>query len=115
FVNGTITIVFGSMQDKNLKDVGNILFPMAERLILTQSANSRSRSPEDLLDAAQEYLDRDRVSLADSVEEALQTALGRSPAANHLVLVTGSLYLVGEARRILQDPTFGIGQNFRSN
>lgn len=115
FVNGSITIVFGSMQDKNVEDVGNILFPKADRLILTRSSNSRARSPEDLLDAVPEYVDRDRISLADTVEEALRTALGRFAGPNRLVLVTGSLYLVGEARRILHDRNFRIGQNFRNN
>ena len=115
FIDGSITIVFGSMQDKNVKDVGNILFPRADRLILTRSENSRARSPEDLLDAVPEDVDRDRISLADTMEEALRTALGRFGRPNRLVLVTGSLYLVGEARRILQDRTFRIGQNFRSN
>lgn len=96
FVSKPITMMFGAMREKNVREIAEILWPKAERLILTQPANSRAMTANELLEFVPNGFDRDRVVLTDSVEYALAAA-----DSDDFVLVTGSLYLVGEVRRIL--------------
>jgi dihydrofolate synthase / folylpolyglutamate synthase len=90
--------VFGAMRDKAIAEMAEILFPLAERVIATRPENPRSASPEEIRQAAHRT-GMDIESVPD-VDEALQRA--RSLARPGTVLVvTGSIYLVGEAMRML--------------
>jgi dihydrofolate synthase/folylpolyglutamate synthase len=95
-----ITLVFGAMRDKALREMTEILFPIARRVIVTQADNPRAASPQEIREAAS------RVAAAGDVEAALNTkaALGRAREVGGpegLIVVSGSIYLVGEAMRIL--------------
>jgi len=93
-----LTFVFGAMRDKAISEMAEILFPLADRVIATPANNPRSASPEDIRAAA----GRVAVDLesAGNVAEALHRA--REVAGkNGLVVVTGSIYIVGEAMREL--------------
>jgi dihydrofolate synthase/folylpolyglutamate synthase len=99
FVSQPVTLVFGAMRDKALSEIAAILFPVAQRLILTQPSNPRAATPAALAnvvppDAAA------TMTLTQSLSEALKIALEQTPR-DALVCVTGSLYLVGEAQSIL--------------
>jgi dihydrofolate synthase / folylpolyglutamate synthase len=83
-----IWIVFGVMRDKAVEEIASLLFPLAHRLILTRPANSRAMSPESIPAPS--------AILTHSVAEALLAA--RQAAPEDVVLITGSLYVVGEAR-----------------
>jgi dihydrofolate synthase/folylpolyglutamate synthase len=89
-----LAIVFGGMADHNLRAVAETLFPLAERVVLTRARNPRAAPPEELLELTGDLCAQ--VATAESVPEALQrarAAAGREDA----VVVTGSLYVVGEA------------------
>ncbi|HEX8494474.1 MAG TPA: folylpolyglutamate synthase/dihydrofolate synthase family protein [Pyrinomonadaceae bacterium] len=99
FVSHPVTLVFGAMRDKDLKEIAAILFPVARRLILTQPSSPRAATPEMLAqvvppDAAA------TITAAPDLREALRIALTETTREG-LVCVTGSLYLVGEAQSIL--------------
>ena len=100
FVRAPVTIVFGAMRDKELAEIAAALFPTAARLVLTRADNPRSAAPESLAPVAAAHLDARRISLAPTVSEALRLARELTPPEG-LVCVTGSLYLVGEARSLL--------------
>ena len=100
FVDRPIAMIFGAMSDKNVGEIGSILFPTADRLILTRPQNSRAMGPEDLLQFVPGGFDRDRVFIAPSAAVAIDRAHQVSQRQD-VILVTGSLYLVGEVRRIL--------------
>ncbi len=95
-VDKPITMIFGAMKEKDVSGIAEILWPRAKRLILTRPSNSRAMTAEELLGCVPENFDLNKVVLTDSLEEALTLA-----GAADLVLVTGSLYLVGEVKRIL--------------
>lgn len=97
FVNQPITMIFGAMRDKDLTEISEILFPKAEKLILTKPDNIRSMETAELVKFVPQNLDKSRIHLAETVEDALKAA-NKSSSANELILVTGSLYLVGEAQ-----------------
>lgn len=101
FVKQPITLVFGAMNDKRLHEIATILFPAADRLIVTQPDNVRAAGVERLQDLANSIVDHERVLPARLVSEALQMAKDITPP-NGLICVTGSLYLLGEVKAILK-------------
>jgi dihydrofolate synthase/folylpolyglutamate synthase len=94
FVHQPITLIFGAMKDKQIAEIAEILFPLADKLILTQIDNQRSAKAEELSEFAKRHF-----ILTKNVEEALEIAKSFS---ENLTCVTGSLYLVGEARKVLK-------------
>ncbi len=100
FVKEPITMIFGSMKDKDIDEIARILFPKAETLILTRPDNSRGLTATELAEFVPAKLDRSVVFLTETVSEALDET--RRLANNGLILVTGSLYLIGEAQKILK-------------
>jgi len=102
FINQPITLIFGAMRDKDLSEIAEILFPKADKLILTGVENQRSMTVEELKDFVPPNFDQNKVIVAQVVREALETA--RNIASNEeLICVTGSLYLIGEAQKILSE------------
>jgi len=69
----------------------SLLFPLAHRVILTAPANARAMPPEDI--SASEAV------ITQHVREAL--AIARSAEPDDVVFITGSLFVVGEARALL--------------
>lgn len=100
FVDRPITMIFGAMNDKNVGEIGAILFPKADQLIFTRPDNSRAIRAEDLLRFVPDGFDRTRVFVTPSASAAVDRAREISNI-QEVILVTGSLYLVGEVRRIL--------------
>jgi dihydrofolate synthase / folylpolyglutamate synthase len=95
-----LTFVFGAMRDKAIGEMAEILFPLAERVILTHAENPRSATPEEIRHAAHRIsADMDMEDAAD-VTSALEQA--KSAAGSHgVVVITGSIYVAGEAMRVL--------------
>jgi dihydrofolate synthase / folylpolyglutamate synthase len=89
-----IVMMFAAMQDKNLHVLGNLLFPHASELIFTAPRNQPRAYPPDEIRAIAGRPDAH--SVADP-NEALALAR-RLARPEDMILVTGSLYLVGEIR-----------------
>jgi dihydrofolate synthase / folylpolyglutamate synthase len=90
--------VFGAMCDKAIGEMAEILFPMAEQVIATRSENPRSATPEEVHRAAS------RTSAEIKIGADVASALAQARAAagsDGVVVVTGSIYVVGEAMRLL--------------
>ncbi|HSK70926.1 MAG TPA: cyanophycin synthetase [Pyrinomonadaceae bacterium] len=102
FIEQPITLIFGSMQDKDLSEIAEILFPTAANLILTKPDNPRSMDASEILKFLPPSFDKSKVFLAENVKEALEKAQEIS-SDKELICVTGSLYLVGEAQKILKN------------
>ncbi len=93
-----LTFVFGAMRDKAIAEIAEILFPLAAHIVATRADNPRSATPEEICDAAART--GAQVLTAPNVPAALVQA--RSLAASQgLVVITGSIYIVGEAMREL--------------
>jgi dihydrofolate synthase / folylpolyglutamate synthase len=99
FVKQPITLVFGAMRDKDLTEIAAILFPKAESIIFTKPDNPRAMETAELMKFLPAEFNRENVHQTQTVEEALK--LAPSLAKRGIVCVTGSLYLVGEAQKIL--------------
>jgi dihydrofolate synthase / folylpolyglutamate synthase len=92
-----LIFIFGAMRDKSIAEIAEILFPLADRIIATQADNPRSATPKEIREAA--YRVQTDIELAPDVGSALELARHFAPAG--AVVITGSIYVVGEAMRAL--------------
>ena len=91
------TLIFSCLRDKPVAEMAQILFPLFERVILAPIHSARAAALDDLLAAANAT--GATAIAADSVANALQ--LAEECAQGGVVVVSGSVYLVGEARTLL--------------
>ncbi|MGB8029003.1 MAG: folylpolyglutamate synthase/dihydrofolate synthase family protein [Terracidiphilus sp.] len=90
-------LVFSCLRDKPLSEMAQILFPLFDEVIVAPIQSARATALEDLLAAA--AATGTPAMAADSVSDALRMAQAR--AAGGIAVVSGSVYLVGEARTLL--------------
>jgi dihydrofolate synthase/folylpolyglutamate synthase len=93
-----LTLVFGCLKDKPAAELAQILFPLFGHVVVTPVDSPRSAAVEDLLAAARPT--GSEVEAAADAVSAVERALHLTPA-HGLVVVTGSVYLVGEVRPLL--------------
>ena len=91
------TLIFSCLRDKPLAEMAQILFPMFEQVIVAPIHMARAAVLDDLLAAAKAT--GTPAVAAQSIREALEMAQDRS--AGGVVVVSGSVYMVGEARALL--------------
>jgi dihydrofolate synthase/folylpolyglutamate synthase len=94
-----LTLVFGTMRDKQLEQIGEILFPVADLLVLTEVDNPRTATFEVLEPIAQRFA-RGKILKNDDSATALQIAVEHT-SREGMICVAGSLYLVGELRPLI--------------
>jgi len=92
FFGRRIWIVYGVMRDKAVREMTEMLFPLAERVVATAPANSRALPPS--------QIPGDNVEVAPTVPDAVALIL-REAFPTDVIFITGSLFLVGEARALL--------------
>ena len=78
------------------------LFPRSRTVILTRVPYKRSALPEEVLAAVPEF--RERILLEPDPARAVRLALERS-AGRTPVVIAGSLFLVGEIKRLRLFPS----------
>lgn len=88
-----LILVFGISKDKDIKGTSLQLIDFTDTVILTKSGNPRARQPEALI----KYFSGKPVYITQSVKEARELAK-RLASQDDLILVTGSLFVVGEFR-----------------
>jgi dihydrofolate synthase/folylpolyglutamate synthase len=91
--------VFGALSDKKIESLASILFPGSRRIVLVRPPEERGPAAEDLLRRVPSRW-RSRCLLSRSVPSALRIAAGEA-GSRGLVVVTGSLFLVGDVLRRL--------------
>lgn len=104
FPNRRVQLIFGASEDKDIDGMFQELIPLVDQAIFTRSFHPRAISP---------YLLKDKINsqnisaqVVEDVSDALQQAL-QQVTEHQLVLVTGSIFVVAEARHAWQaDPRF---------
>jgi dihydrofolate synthase/folylpolyglutamate synthase len=86
------------MRDKAISEMAEILFPLADRVIATRPENPRAASPEEIRQAAART--GAEVEAVEDVRSAVERARSLAPAGT-VVVITGSIYLVGEAMSVI--------------
>jgi dihydrofolate synthase/folylpolyglutamate synthase len=100
FAGRRIRLVYASMRDKAMREITATIFPLAEEIYLTQPEHARAATPEEILAAVGSRPANVQIEVAPA--RALAKAF-RASAANDVVLVVGSLYLVGTIKKALEE------------
>jgi dihydrofolate synthase/folylpolyglutamate synthase len=91
YLGRRIWLVYGVMRDKAVGEMASLLFPLAARVIVTAPDNSRAMPPEELPAPG--------ATITHTVGQAV--ALLDEAAPGDVIFITGSLFVVGEARALL--------------
>ncbi len=95
------TLILGMLQDKDWEPMCRIIAPFAGRILLVPVHSERTAPTQDLALPCHEANPGVEVRPCASLAEALTAA-----AAAPCLIVTGSLYLIGEALELLRLPPF---------
>src|ERR1035437_1354642 len=90
-----VRLIYGAMRDKAIDEISGILFPRAQQVIVTAPQQARALAPEALRDIGSHPDLRTAPTLRDAL------ALVEDASPQDVIFVTGSLFLVAEARAIL--------------
>ncbi len=90
-----VRLIFGAMRDKAVEEIAGVLFPLAQQVIVTAPRQARALSPESMRQVA----DHANLVVAPDLAQALELVRGDGP--EDVVFITGSLFLVAEARALL--------------
>ncbi len=101
FPDRDFTIIFGAMGDKAIQEMADILFPIAQHVVVTAIANPRAATTEQLLQAGSRT--GTPVVAAESAAAALAHA-DDITSRDGVIVVTGSIFLVGDTMKALGIP-----------
>jgi dihydrofolate synthase/folylpolyglutamate synthase len=90
YADEKLTLIYGAMRDKAVEEVAGTLFPLFAKVIVTAPQQPRALAPESFL----ELVDHPNITTAPDLAAALVQAKGTT-------FITGSLFLVAEARQLL--------------
>jgi dihydrofolate synthase/folylpolyglutamate synthase len=91
-----VILVFGASEDKDIPGMFIELMPLVNELIAVKSFHPRAIDPDKLAEMAQTF--EHPVHCAEHIPEAMEKAL-QLVGKDGLVLVTGSIFVVAEARK----------------
>ncbi|MEN8200468.1 MAG: cyanophycin synthetase, partial [Thermodesulfobacteriota bacterium] len=94
-----LVVIWGAMADKDLQKSLAPVAKLADTIILTRPEGERSADPELLLQNVEEGA-RSKCVLQPTVDAAIREA-EQLVTGDDLILIAGSLYLVGASRKIL--------------
>jgi dihydrofolate synthase/folylpolyglutamate synthase len=90
-----VRLIYGAMRDKAIDEIGEILFPVSQQVIVTAPCQTRALSPESIRQVTEHHDLRTAATLRDAL------AMVQDATPEDVIFITGSLFLVAEAREIL--------------
>jgi dihydrofolate synthase/folylpolyglutamate synthase len=90
------TLVLGILDDKDWRQICEQLAPLAENIFAVPVSSKRTANPKELAEACGAANPAAKISVCSSPDEAFQKL-----PLSRLIIVAGSLYLVGEALELL--------------
>ncbi len=94
-----LILLLGILRDKDIKGIVAQLAPLASRIIITRPQTPRAAEPEEIAEIAKKYLGS--IVIKEKVSQAIEYALSCAKRRD-IVLITGSLYTIGEAKTYLE-------------
>ena len=95
-----LRLVYGSMKDKAVREITDLLWPLADEVYLTEPSHARAASPAEILALA--GCRPKSMVVEPTAAQAVARALAAS-APDDVVLAAGSLFLVGEIKKGVLD------------
>ena len=97
-----VTLVIGMLADKEREKAMEIIAPIAERIVVTKPLSPRAGNWEELKILAEKF--SPEALLEPDIGAALELALkGMGAIQEEMIVISGSFYMVSEARRWLQE------------
>jgi dihydrofolate synthase/folylpolyglutamate synthase len=96
FPGRTVSLIFGSSEDKDIGGMIGTLRPRLSRIIATKAVHPRALEPQNILATAKEL--GIPAEMAASVELALRRALELSAKDGSIVLSAGSMFVTAEVK-----------------
>lgn len=94
----SMVVIFGCNGDKDVEGMLKLLALGADKVIFTRSTNARAVPPAELAANFKEWTGRAE-QFAETLEDSLAIA-GKAVARDDLICITGSFYLVADAKRL---------------
>lgn len=101
----SMVVIFGCCGDKDIPGMLERITSGADKVIFTKVDSVRTADPEELAARYVELYGK-MAQVASSLKEALEIA-NRAVTKEDLICITGSFYLVGEAKRLFQGTAAG--------
>jgi dihydrofolate synthase / folylpolyglutamate synthase len=98
-----LTVIFGCLRDKAIAEIAQILFPLFDKVILVEVNSPRAASIAEMRAAAEST--GAAIETAVNEQEALIRA-GELTPSEGLIVVTGSVYLIGALRDLVADLSY---------
>jgi dihydrofolate synthase / folylpolyglutamate synthase len=95
-----LALVYASMRDKAIGEIADLLFPCATQIFLTQPAQARAATPDEILAQVNARLRALKIEAEPDPAKALAMAC-RAVPTDGVVLAAGSLFLVGALKQVL--------------
>lgn len=93
-----IYLLLGILADKQVSEMIDVIAPIAYKITALTPHNERAESAEELKKEIEKV--NPNVTASDDYEEALKLVL-REAGENDLILISGSLYMIGDMRKII--------------
>jgi dihydrofolate synthase/folylpolyglutamate synthase len=108
FPPGNGTLILGILRDKDWQHICDTLAPLMEKIFCVPVASDRTANPHELAAACRAANASSEVFVSKSLAEAL-AKIGE-PRRKNFIVITGSLYLVGEVLELLGFSPSGAGE-----
>ncbi len=95
-----LVLLIGLSGDKDIEGIFQEITPAVDELVLTRTGNPREADPGQLAGIAQQFFHKKPIVIED-IGDALKETM-KIAEANSLICVTGSFYLAGKVKEILQ-------------
>jgi len=103
FYGRKITVIAGMLDDKPYPSMLKSILSVCNRAILTKPAIDRALEPETLYEASKGIVKN--IKIIPDVKSAIDYAV-KTASKDEVIFITGSLYVVGEAKAIFSNLTF---------
>ena len=91
-------LIFAIMRDKEIKKISQLIFPQAKKIFLTKFPYYRAAEPKHIFKISSIY--KEKIVIEENPEKALKKAKNLAKK-NDVILITGSLFLIGEIKKVL--------------
>ncbi|SCY69661.1 bifunctional folylpolyglutamate synthase/dihydrofolate synthase [Alkaliphilus peptidifermentans] len=98
--NFSITLVLGMLKDKDVGGFVDKIVPLVDRVVLTKPDNPRAMEPQQLSEKLVRY--NKEVYVEVEIGKAVDCAF-KLTKATEAIVVAGSLYMIGEARKHIRE------------
>ena len=99
FPGKSILLIFGASEDKDIQGMLIELMPLVKEMMFVKSFHPRAIEPTKLVDMVQPF--GHPYQIVEQIPEALEKAV-QIAGDNLIVLVTGSIFVVAEARKYME-------------